>query len=181
MTRPVDPHRSTRGFTLVEMVVAMAVFSITAGGIWGLLATQAQSSRLTNNFLQVQQNARYAMERFEEEGQWASGVSTASGGATPSVTFSIPANNPVSPGTAYTVQYALTGSSTITRAVNGGTASDVAANVTAFTLTYYDNAVPANTLAVANAGNAYRVTVSITATLGAQTRTFTSDVFFRNK
>jgi len=179
MNRYVDADRSIRGFTLVEMMVAMAVFSLTAGGIYGLLATQAQSSRLTNNFLQVQQNARYAMERFEEEGQWASGVSTASGGATPSVTFNIPANNPL--GTAYTVQYALTGSNTITRTVNGGTASEIAANVTAFSLTYYDNAVPANTLTLANAATAYRVTVSITATLGTQTRTFTSDVFFRNK
>jgi prepilin-type N-terminal cleavage/methylation domain-containing protein len=181
MMRRTDPDRSVRGVTLIEMMVALAVFSITAGGIYDLLATQAQSSRLTNNFLQVQQNARYAMERFEEEAQWASGVSTASAGATPSVTLNIPSNNPVSPGTAYTVQYALTGSNTITRAVNGGTASDVAANVTAFNLTYYDNASPANTLAVANAANAYRITVSITATVGTQTRTFTSDVFFRNK
>ncbi len=180
MTGHRDSGRSVRGFTLVEMMVALAVFSITIGGIWGLLATGASSTRLTDNFLQVQENARYAMERLVEEGRWASGISSATGGTTPSVTLSIPANNPAS-ASAYTVTYALTSSQTITRTVNGGTASQLAGDITGLTFTYYDNAVPADVLTVSNAANAWRFTVSVTATAGQQTRTFTTDVFLRNK
>ena len=156
--------RGVRGVTLVEMMVALAVFSIAAGGIYGLLATQAESSRLTENILQVQQNATYAMERVVEEARWADYVTATA----TSVELHVPTANPATPGTDYCVKYAFSGD-TLTRAEgpSGGAApaaSEIASDITAFSPTWSNS----------------QLTLSITGTAGTQTRTFTTTVFPRN-
>ncbi len=143
----------------------MAVFSIAAGGIFALLSTQAQSSRLTDNFFQVQQNARYVLDRIVEEARWADYI-TVTGS---SVEIHVPAGNPASPsGSDYCVTYALRGT-TVTRAAGPSSgaapaASEVGADITAFSPTWGSSEL------------ALRVTTAV----GAQTRTFTTTVFPRN-
>lgn len=184
------PGRPEAGFTLVEVLVALAVFVIAIGGIYAVIVTQAQSSRITNNFIQVQENARYAMERIVEEARWGDAVLAATGGVLPSVTFDIPSSNPLMPGTAYTVTYGLSSKGTIQRTVTpqGGApaTADLASYVTGLTLAFYDNATPTPTSLdiVSNPGLApqvYRVTIGVTVTVGSQSRIFTSDVYLRNK
>ncbi len=155
--------RGVRGVTLVEMMVAMAVFSIAAGGIFALLSTQAQSSRLTDNFFQVQQNARYVLERIVEEARWADYIRVTGS----SVEIHVPAGNAVS-ASDYCVTYAQSGA-TVTRAAGppagaAPAASEVGADITAFGPTW----------------NGGELALTITATAGAQTRTFTTTVFPRN-
>lgn len=182
--------RTDGGFTLIEVLVALVVFVIAIGGLYAVIVTQARSSRITNNFIQVQENARYAMERIVEEARWGDAVLSATGGALPSVTFDIPSSNPLLPGTSYTVTYGLSSRGTIQRTVipQGGApaTADLASSVTGLTLSFYDNGTPTPaSLDIVNspglASRVYRVTIGVTVTVGSQTRNFTSDVFLRNK
>jgi len=204
---PISRHcarGSQNGFTLVEVLAALAIFAIAIAGVYSLLTTQAQSSRITTNSLQAQANDRYVMERIVEEAHWADSVISATGGSNPSVTFHVPGSTeagckdglgntiacPANPIMAsdYQVTYTLTAQGTIQRSVTptGGltTTEDLASFVTGFTLSFYDNASPPNSLDVVDdpgeAAGVFLVTVGITTDVGGESKTFASNVFLRN-
>jgi prepilin-type N-terminal cleavage/methylation domain-containing protein len=198
-------RKGERGFTLVETMAALAIFGVAVGGMYALLSTQAQSSRISANMMQAQANDRYAMERIVEEGRWADCVVSATGGSTPSVTFHVPGSAETAPGCTggltgnypgnpimtsdYQVTYQLSAQGTIQRTVTptGGlpTEEDLSSFATGMTLSFFDNSSPPNSLDPASnpsqAASVYSVTIGVTTNVGGQIRTFTSDVFLRNK
>jgi prepilin-type N-terminal cleavage/methylation domain-containing protein len=52
---------SQRGFTIVELMIAMIVFTIVTGAIWGLLRVSQRSRSLTNHQVHLTKNVRVAL------------------------------------------------------------------------------------------------------------------------
>lgn len=101
---PAGALRRQRGLSLVEIVVGLAILAIALGAIYGIIVRQAvRSVGHSEDFLEVQQNARVALGRIAEEAKWSDGALVATGPAgCPSVTLSptcmslrIPAQNPM--------------------------------------------------------------------------------------
>lgn len=92
-----------RGVTLLELVVAMALFGLVVGAIYGMIATGARSARVTNDMVQTQAQVRAALDNLVDETRWAQAVTVAS--AT-SVTLLVPQATPFAAGSPYTVTFA---------------------------------------------------------------------------
>jgi hypothetical protein len=106
--------RDTRGLTLLEIMVALAILIIALAAIWGLATNSIRSFGVGEDFLDIQQNARVALEKFSEEARWASGIVSGVplggpvclGGLCPdSVAFEVPDSNPLIPGCRYQVRF----------------------------------------------------------------------------
>jgi len=54
------PHPGTRGMTLIELMIAMTIFSIVLGAAFGLLSRQSQAYRIGTERMEVLQNLRFA-------------------------------------------------------------------------------------------------------------------------
>lgn len=84
-TAAVTPKASSEaGFSLVEMVVTMAILSVVLGGITTLFVQGTKSESELNNRFQAQQSARLAVDLVRRDGHRACNVTTAS---TTSITF----------------------------------------------------------------------------------------------
>jgi type IV pilus assembly protein PilW len=64
MNTSTQEHRATRekGFTAVEILVAMAVSSVLLAGVLQIYNTSRQTYRVTDALSRMQENARYAMD-----------------------------------------------------------------------------------------------------------------------
>jgi prepilin-type N-terminal cleavage/methylation domain-containing protein len=62
-----ESHLRSRGFSLVELMVAMAMFLVVSGTIFGLLITVLQRHRSETEFLESFQNARVAVDQLMRE------------------------------------------------------------------------------------------------------------------
>jgi prepilin-type N-terminal cleavage/methylation domain-containing protein len=102
--RAVWRRRATasRGVTLIELVIAMALLAVSLAGIYGFMATGATSARVTNDFLQVQAQVRAAVDSVVDEARWAQTVTCASGTA---VTLLVPQDTPFSAASPYRVTF----------------------------------------------------------------------------
>src|SRR3989304_9205027 len=67
--------RREGGLSLVEIVVGLAILVIALGGIYGLGSPSVRSFGVSEDFLDVQQNARVALGKLAEEAKWAQAVS----------------------------------------------------------------------------------------------------------
>ncbi len=56
--------RSQRGFTMVEIMVAMAIGLFLVAGIFQLFVANKQSNRIQNNLSHVQENGRFAIDEL---------------------------------------------------------------------------------------------------------------------
>ncbi|TET43979.1 type II secretion system protein [candidate division TA06 bacterium] len=54
--------RRTSGFTLVEVIISLAIFTIIAAVLFTILIRNQQSARVTANLIEAQQNARVAVD-----------------------------------------------------------------------------------------------------------------------
>ena len=54
--------RRTSGFTLVEVMISLAIFTIIAAVLFTILIRNQQSARVTTNLVEAQQNARVAVD-----------------------------------------------------------------------------------------------------------------------
>src|SRR3972149_233618 len=86
-------RRDIRGSTLVELVMALSLFAMAAGGIYAFVATGGKSARVTNDFLQTQAQLRAVLDNVVDEIRWAQNVTAADGTAG---TPFIPQNTPLS-------------------------------------------------------------------------------------
>src|SRR3990172_8563399 len=66
--------RREGGLSLVEIVVGLAILVIALGGIYGLVSQSVRSFGVSEDFLDVQQNARVALGKLAEEAKWAQGA-----------------------------------------------------------------------------------------------------------
>ena len=147
--------RDPKGLTVMEIIVALAIMAVALVAIWGLVGNAITSFGVGEDFLDVQQNARQALEKFGEETRWttqlisdANFFNRAPAATLPpactgdlcaeSVNLEIPRGNPVVPECSYYVRFSRDPStSTFTRQVKPdpgqGTPYGTAACVTATT------------------------------------------------
>ncbi|HXL53437.1 MAG TPA: prepilin-type N-terminal cleavage/methylation domain-containing protein [Gemmatimonadales bacterium] len=150
--------RDERGFTLAELLTAMAVLGLLLAGLF-LTLQQGQSAYLYGaGRAEVQQNARVALERMLRELRDGSSVATA-GANDVKFTFLDDTS------TLVTVEYSLSGASAPyllqrnqTVPALAGQPDTLVGGVSNFTVTYYDF----NNVATTTAANAYAVNISIT-------------------
>ena len=55
-------HASERGFTLIELVIALAIFAIISLAAFSVLSTTQQTSVMNDQTVQLQRNVRLAMD-----------------------------------------------------------------------------------------------------------------------
>jgi hypothetical protein len=112
----------TRGLTVLEILIALGILLVALAAIYGLVSSSLRSFGVSEDFLDVQQNARVALEKFAEEARWASRLvddaaffARAPGGAAPpacigglcpeSVNLEIPRGNPIVSDCSYYVRF----------------------------------------------------------------------------
>lgn len=174
------------GFTLLELLVVMALSGIVMAAIYATFLSQQRSYRMTEQVVAVQQNLRGAMYFMERELRIAGydprrtndfGVTAIPAIAAQSITFTMDTateNGIIDPGETITYQYNA-GANTLTRDAGAG-AQVIAENITGLTLTGMTGTGVATTVGA----NVRWVDVTITGTLGGHTRTLNTRVRCRN-
>src|SRR3990172_1022947 len=129
------------GVWLVEIVVGLAILVIALGGIYGLVSQSVRSFGVSEDFLDVQQNARVALGKLAEEAKWAQAVSADSPTCPwPScVELSVSADNPIkNPPAAYTVRFQWNSGAQQLERVEGATVTPLADSITGVVFRYLD-------------------------------------------
>jgi prepilin-type N-terminal cleavage/methylation domain-containing protein len=88
--------RDERGYTLVELVIAMSILGAVMTSVSVLLVSATNSEIDMNRRFQAQSDARLGLDRVRREVHCATSVATSSGGAV--ATLTIPATCPTSGG-----------------------------------------------------------------------------------
>ncbi len=122
-----------RAFTLIEIVLAMGVFSILAGALGGIMLLSARAVPSTSTAADKASVAAGVLARLSSELEVATAVLE---GDSSGITFVIP--DRTGDGSDDTIRYEWTGSDTrlLTRTLDGGTPQVLAADVSAFVLSY---------------------------------------------
>ena len=135
--------RGERGYTLVELLVVLAIFTTVVTALVSLFTSGAKAELDMNRRFEAQQNARLALDRMRRELHCANGVTATAGTPVSSITVSLPSQCPSSGGSAISVVYDTSlvsaGRYRVRRTVNGTTVviADyiTTTNGTAFTYT----------------------------------------------
>ena len=131
---------SQRGYTLIELVVVLAIFMTIVTALVSLFTSGAKAELDMNRRFEAQQNARLALDRMRRELHCSSGI-TANAGAVGSVTVALPSQCPSAGGVAINVVYDMSQVSTsryqLRRTVNSTTIviADYITSATPFTYT----------------------------------------------
>jgi len=176
--------QSQGGLSLVEIVVGLAVLVIALGGIYGVVSQSVRNFGVSEDFLEVQQNGRIALNRLAEEARWADGV-LASGGACvwpACVEFDVSADNPIkSPAATYQVRFRRDAATRRFERVEGGTTTVLAEHITGLTFRYLDRSGTDCAGGGCTAADVVRIEAAISLQRGdTSTRVVNSDVFLRN-
>lgn len=188
-----------KGLTLIELLVAMAIFSMVVAGIMSAKFSQEDQHATQIQAAEMQQNARAVMMLMKQElrmagynpltGDYGEGISAATAS---SITFSYVTDED---GTIESIAYVFEddnadGDNDITKNVNGGGARLLAENISNLTFTYYDDDGNAILAPVASPDDIRSMDISITAATdighlaradaGNDTRTLTARVYLRN-
>src|SRR3990172_1842052 len=126
-------RRREGGLSLVEIVVGLAILVIALGGIYGLVSQSVRSFGVSEDFLDVQQNARVGLGKLAEEAKWAQAVSADSPTCPwPScVELSVSADNPIkNPPAAYTVRFQWNSGAQQLERVEGAAVTPLADSIT---------------------------------------------------
>jgi prepilin-type N-terminal cleavage/methylation domain-containing protein len=97
--------RGERGYTLVELLVVLAIFTTVVTALVALFTSGAKAELDMNRRFEAQQNARLALDRMRRELHCSSGITATAGVAVTSVTVALPAQCPSAAGTAISVVY----------------------------------------------------------------------------
>ncbi len=149
----MNAAKNNKGFTIIEMLIAMVVSSLLMGGIYTIFTSQMRVSTTQEQIAAVQQNIRSAMYVMEKEIRMAGYGGTLTGGTATGFTtatatnmsFDYLTNSSDPTQTQFTITYALVNNN-LTRTVDdpatGQTQSIVAENIEAveFCYTYTDDA-----------------------------------------
>lgn len=146
---------SQRGFTLVELVIAVAIVGLVLSGTLIALQQGENAYQFGSGRVEVQQSARMAVDRMIRDLRTGSTVTTST--AT-SVTFQYIDDT----GATVTVAYSLTGANLqrnqISPAPGVAQPETLIGNVSAFSLTYYDG----NNIATTTPANVRAVDIKLT-------------------
>ena len=168
------------GLSLLEIIVGLAILAIALGGIYGVISQSVRSFGVSEDFLEVQQNARVALGKLAEEAKWAQAVAADSVACPwPScVELAISSDNPLkNPPAAYTVRFRWNSGAQQFERVEGGTAEPLADHITGVTFRYLDRNGADTTVAA----DVLRIEAGIQVQRGVtSTRLINSDVFLRN-
>jgi type II secretory pathway pseudopilin PulG len=182
--------------TLLELTVALSLFSLAVGGIYAFIVTGGRSARVTNNFVQAQTQMRAALDSVIDEARWAQRLVAA--GPT-SVTLLIrcdPRLSPPAPCGPYTVTFAYNAAgATLTRQVDPDAAGPLPAGPAAplayrilredgtagFAIEYFDGTGASLGASPADLTLVTRLRLTVDATDGIVSRTFAGDVALRER
>lgn len=208
MMRGYQLHKNNKAFTLVELLISMAIFGIIVGLVVNQYTSQQDSQLTQNQVVQMQQNIRNAlilmtrdiqMAGFDPEISKTLGIVNAGDGSNGNpltFTYSVADDGVDNDGDGtidesgefQTIQYSLfdslaDGDMDIGRTVGAGANQAIAENIQTLLFTYLDgNGNPTVTLADIRA---VRVTITATTDIGerrraADNRTVTAVIKFRN-
>jgi len=161
----------TQAFTLIELMIAMALGMIVMASVATTFTSQTRTYSAQEQINQMEQNARGALDIMSREIKMA-GYNPAAGTVTGVVTYTSTAltiqadlngDGSISPNSADNEQIAYaydSANKNITRQVGSGTAETLAENINGLTFTYYQ--ASATTLAT-SASNIRRVKIAIIA------------------
>jgi len=117
--------RGERGYTLVELLVVLAIFTTVVTALVALFTSGAKAELDMNRRFESQQNARLALDKMRRELHCASGITATPNTAVSSITVTLPSQCPSANGTTLTVVYDTSLVSTnrysVRRTVNGTT------------------------------------------------------------
>jgi len=181
------------GFTLLELLIGLALVALVIGVVGALLVTGARAAKNTNSFLQIQAQVRAGLDNIVEETRWAQDVTAASA---QSVTLFVPQNTPFSASSPYSVTFAYNATEdTITRQEDPdaggpqppGTPQPIAYLVVdpgggaGLAMEYFDNTGASLGAAPADPNAIARVRIFITTTKDGFSRTFAGDAALRGR
>ena len=97
--------RQERGYTLIELVVVLAIFMTVVTALVSLFTSGAKAELDMNRRFEAQQNARLALDRMRRELHCANGITATPNTAVSSVVVSLPSQCPSSGGVGISVTY----------------------------------------------------------------------------
>jgi type II secretory pathway pseudopilin PulG len=186
--RLLTAHRGTKGVTLLEFLVMLAILGVIIGGIYRFVVNGAISASKTNDFLQSQSQIRSALDNIVDETRWGQSITAAT--AT-SMTVQIPQGTPYFPAAAYAVTFAYDSTNkAITRQpCTPGCAAAVPlaylvagpGNSNGLAFTYYDggNTSFGSTPSSGQLPNIARIRAVVSTTSGTVTRYLAGDAALR--
>ena len=175
--------RSQKGFTLVELLVAMAIAGIVMAAGYSMYISQQKAYQTTEDVSALQQNLRSAMYFIEHDMRMAGYNPTRSSQAfsftdiaSNSCTFlTDTSEDGVLQNESERITYLLSGNM-LQKRFGTGTPQTIAENITGLSFVWYNNAGSTP----ANGGDVRRVEVTITGTDGQHTRQLSSMIVCRN-
>jgi prepilin-type N-terminal cleavage/methylation domain-containing protein len=153
--------RCHRGFTLAELLVALAILALVLTGIVGIQQGALQAYVTGSNRVETQQNARVALERMGRDLREAKAITAAN---TTTITYTPP--DPPLPAVppSPNVTYALNGMN-LQRTVAGGAAEVLVGGMQSLTFVYRDGGEATLAVPVGVLSNIRRIDITV------QTRT----------
>lgn len=147
--------RSQRGFTLAELLVVTAVLGLIFAAVGMVMQKGQEAYTFGSNRVEVQQNARVALDLVTRELRSAQSITTLGGAG--DVTFTVCDPASMATCTPVTVQYQLSG--TNLNRISGGTTATIIGGVTGLTMTYCAVWNPVTNTCTTPAASAAAVTV----------------------
>lgn len=97
--------RSEGGYTLIELIVVMAILLTILTALTSLFVSGARAELDANERFQAQQEARIALDRMRREIHCASGIAAGTGAPVDTIVVTLPAGCPGTAGADATVTY----------------------------------------------------------------------------
>jgi type IV pilus assembly protein PilW len=182
---PVSWHKKTAGFTLLELLVSMAIGLVVIAAVAGTFTAQTRQNSAEEQIAQMQQNVRGALDLMLREIQMAgykpaggtfNGIQTSTS-TTLRIKLDLDSTGVETDGTTDDITYTFDSSSgLITRTLNnGGSSATLADNITGFTFAYSD----ANGASTTTNTSVRRITINITARTAKPDPSYTSNGGYR--
>jgi len=174
---------SERGLTLVEVIVTLALLGMALGAIGGMIQATFRAMGLSERTLEVQQNARVAVDRVVEELRWGEEVLSdpLCGGLCPDrLTVRVSPHNPRRPGQAYVVTFRRDQVQRELERRLGPAVNNLAGTVEQLTFRYFDRTGAAARTAPEVVRVEILVITSSASSRFPAARSVSTDVFLRN-